>query len=154
MNHDDASMPAGPIDPEQAREVSIQFVSDRNRSLGRNVWLFRHEVYSTEADLTPAEFRALMLEAENKRKAKIARAVALDEQVKSMNEAKQLRKPILDDIKVLVWQRDRGQCVRCGSNRNLEFDHIIPVSMGGANTARNLQLLCEACNRAKGGSLI
>lgn len=52
-----------------------------------------------------------------------------------------------------VWRRDQGRCVRCGSNERLEFDHIIPFSMGGNNTARNIQLLCEKCNRAKGGQL-
>jgi 5-methylcytosine-specific restriction endonuclease McrA len=53
----------------------------------------------------------------------------------------------------LRQQRDEGRCTSCGGNQNLEFDHIIPLSMGGSNTARNLQLLCERCNRAKGGNL-
>jgi len=48
-----------------------------------------------------------------------------------------------------VWRRDNGRCVECGDKVNLEFDHIIPFSLGGSNTARNIQLLCEKCNRKK-----
>jgi 5-methylcytosine-specific restriction endonuclease McrA len=37
----------------------------------------------------------------------------------------------------------------CGSSEKLHFDHVIPVSRGGASTVANIQLLCGACNRAK-----
>jgi hypothetical protein len=63
------------------------------------------------------------------------------------------REPIPRDVQVFVWQRDQGKCVRCGSNANLEFDHIIPLSKGGANSARNIQLLCQTCNRSKGARI-
>ncbi|HXP86712.1 MAG TPA: HNH endonuclease signature motif containing protein [Bryobacteraceae bacterium] len=63
------------------------------------------------------------------------------------------RERIPDDVRLFVWQRDEGVCVRCGSNLNLEFDHIIPVTEGGSSTARNVQLLCETCNRKKGKSI-
>ena len=53
----------------------------------------------------------------------------------------------------MVWRRDEGKCVECGSNENLEFDHIIPHSKGGANTYRNIQLLCEYCNRSKSAKI-
>jgi uncharacterized membrane protein len=49
-----------------------------------------------------------------------------------------------------VWRRDEGGCVDCGSKERLEYDHIIPLSRGGANTARNIELRCEVCHRAKG----
>lgn len=64
------------------------------------------------------------------------------------NSSKKNRK-ISKAVKDRVWNRDGGKCVQCGSNENLEFDHIIPFSKGGANTYRNIQLLCEPCNRGK-----
>ncbi|HEY1561839.1 MAG TPA: HNH endonuclease [Caulobacteraceae bacterium] len=59
------------------------------------------------------------------------------------------RDPIPDDVKLLVWSRDGGACVRCGSRENLHFDHIIPVTKGGGKTAANIQVLCETCNLRK-----
>ena len=56
---------------------------------------------------------------------------------------------ISQKVKDLVWNRDGGKCVICSSNELLEFDHIIPFSKGGSNTYRNIQLLCENCNRKK-----
>jgi 5-methylcytosine-specific restriction endonuclease McrA len=71
----------------------------------------------------------------------------------SSQSSKPVRTGISKDAQNFVWKRDGGRCVECGSNENLEFDHIIPVSKGGSNTARNLQLLCEPCNRRKGASI-
>ena len=56
---------------------------------------------------------------------------------------------ISQKTKMYVWQRDGGKCVECGSKENLEYDHIIPFSKGGSNSDRNIQLLCESCNRSK-----
>ena len=56
---------------------------------------------------------------------------------------------ISQDVKIAVSARDGGRCRQCGQTENLHFDHIIPVSKGGANTVANIQLLCGPCNRAK-----
>ncbi|TMC46721.1 MAG: HNH endonuclease [Chloroflexi bacterium] len=60
------------------------------------------------------------------------------------------REPIPKSVRQYVWQRDQGRCVDCGSKEKLEYDHIIPVSKGGSNTERNIELRCERCNRSKG----
>lgn len=59
------------------------------------------------------------------------------------------RTPIPQQIKAEVWQRDGGRCVECGATEYLEYDHVIPRSRGGADTARNLQILCRRCNLKK-----
>lgn len=51
--------------------------------------------------------------------------------------------------KKLVFERDRGQCVKCGSRYKLEFDHIKPFSAGGESTFGNLRLLCFSCNQRR-----
>jgi len=66
----------------------------------------------------------------------------------------QSRNAISSDTKREVWRRDQGRCVKCGSRENLEYDHIIPVSKGGSNTARNIELLCQTCNRKKSAQIL
>lgn len=53
-------------------------------------------------------------------------------------------------VKVAVWRRDGGKCVRCGATDNLHFDHVIPYAKGGTSLrAENIQLLCARHNLAK-----
>lgn len=59
------------------------------------------------------------------------------------------RERISDTVKREVWRRDGGKCTKCENRYKLEYDHIIPISRGGSNTVRNLELLCEGCNRKK-----
>jgi hypothetical protein len=63
------------------------------------------------------------------------------------------KRSISQDVKIAVSARDGGRCRQCGSTHQLHFDHVIPISRGGANTVANIQLLCGACNRAKGAKL-
>ena len=69
------------------------------------------------------------------------------------NSAPKKSRKISQKVKDEVWKRDEGKCIECGSKENLEFDHIIPFSKGGANTYRNIQLLCESCNRSKSNKI-
>jgi hypothetical protein len=64
------------------------------------------------------------------------------------------RRPLSDKIRALVLVRDGGRCRRCGSARNLEVDHIVPLSRGGDSEDLNLQTLCRRCNRRKWKKLV
>ena len=53
-------------------------------------------------------------------------------------------------VKLEVWRRDGGKCVKCNVRDNLHFDHIIPYSKGGTSMdAKNIQLLCVRHNLEK-----
>lgn len=63
------------------------------------------------------------------------------------------RPPIPREIVDAVYKRDGGRCVYCGSTENLQLDHIIPFSKGGATSVENLQLLCQKCNLEKSNKI-
>jgi 5-methylcytosine-specific restriction endonuclease McrA len=53
-----------------------------------------------------------------------------------------------------VFERDDFRCLKCGSRRNLNADHIHPESKGGPTTLENLQTLCRGCNSRKGARVV
>jgi 5-methylcytosine-specific restriction endonuclease McrA len=65
-----------------------------------------------------------------------------------------VRQAIPTDVKRAVWERDGGRCVFCDSDQDLEFDHDVPFSKGGSNSANNIQLLCRTCNRKKSAKIM
>ena len=60
------------------------------------------------------------------------------------------RKIISEEIRNEIFERDEYRCVNCGSNKNLQLDHIIPFSHGGKTVSENLRTLCKKCNLSKG----
>jgi 5-methylcytosine-specific restriction endonuclease McrA len=117
---------------------------------GRRWWWFRDRFYWEDDELTSADVMALVLERERRKQRKLERAHAAMYQA---SEAVPRRESIAREVKLAVWQRDGGRCRDCGSDFDLQYDHVIPLSMGGASSVQNLQLLCGDCNRAKGAAL-
>lgn len=66
---------------------------------------------------------------------------------------RKISRRILKEVRQRVWHRDGAKCVECGSRYRLHFDHVIPVAKGGDNTMENIQVLCRACNLAKGAKI-
>ncbi len=114
-------------------------------------WLFRGVFYWEDDGLTQPEVNALLVERGMLKERRVGRA--MDRAAAGRLGAARSRQAIPDDVKVAVWRRDSGHCVRCGSQEDLEYDHIIPHSKGGSDGVRNIQLMCQSCNRAKGAGI-
>jgi hypothetical protein len=123
----------------------------------RRWWSWREDFYWSTGQFAASDVRALLLERERRERRRLEHAhtmmrvedgLAVEERVGARQ-----RQPLSEDVKRFVFRRDEGICQTCGSRELLQFDHILPVAMGGSDEPENLQLLCADCNRAKGGTL-
>ena len=59
--------------------------------------------------------------------------------------------------KSIVWEKTGGRCIYCGAPlnpfRDLNIDHRIPLSCGGADSLDNMVPACQSCNLSKGNRL-
>lgn len=117
----------------------------------RTWWMFRGRFFWEDDGLGPDEVMALAHERERRRRRRIDRA--MDMMQAETGAAVPRREGLPEEVKREVFRRDGGRCVACGSNELLQFDHVIPVALGGSSTTANLQLLCAPCNRDKGAEL-
>ncbi len=116
----------------------------------RVLWYFHDSFYWDDDGLDSDDVKALVLQRERRLQQKLHTARSL---MRAEEAGRPTRTPIPSDLRRAVFERDGGCCVECGSNFNLQYDHILPVVRGGATTVENLQLLCSDCNRRKSDSL-
>jgi 5-methylcytosine-specific restriction endonuclease McrA len=118
----------------------------------RTYWRFADRWHTDDEGLAQADVHALLVTRAMRQEDRVNRARTIASQGRL--PAPSPRGAVPDDVKMLVWNRDAGQCRGCGDTSELQFDHIIPVSRGGAAVPENLQILCGPCNRRKGASLV
>lgn len=116
---------------------------------GRTYWVFEGRILWEDDELGADDVLALVRQRERRTQRTLERAHA----ALAGERAGQRRQPIPRAVRLAVFERDGGRCVECGSSFEIQYDHIIPVAMGGAGTVENLQILCAPCNQSKGASL-
>jgi hypothetical protein len=127
--------------------LPVELVRDGSRS----TWMFEGRFYSEDDDLTAEDVLALVRERERRARRRLERAHATLAQ--DGVHATPRRERIPAEVRQVVFERDGGRCVACGSDFDIQYDHVIPFSLGGASTVANLQVLCASCNQRKGATL-
>jgi 5-methylcytosine-specific restriction endonuclease McrA len=115
----------------------------------RTYWAYEGRVFWEDDELDAADVLALVRERQRRARRTLERAHA----ALAGEAVERRRDPIPRAVRLAVFERDGGRCVECGSSFEIQYDHVIPVALGGASTAANLQILCAPCNRAKGAAL-
>lgn len=136
----------------QQRQAQMQYPRLVTTINGRRYWQFENKFYWENEGLRSDEVYALLVTREQRRRQHIDRAQATVA-IASAPRGATVRQAIPDDLKQYIWTRDEGRCRACGSTMELQYDHIIPLKMGGSNNAENLQILCGPCNRSKSAGL-
>jgi 5-methylcytosine-specific restriction endonuclease McrA len=138
-------------DVAEYRQYAAQWPARVAKLEGRDYWTHAGRVFSDNERLTQEQVWALLVTRDQRQQRRVDRAVAAV--YRGGQPAEAVRGHISDEVKQFVWQRDKGRCRNCGATSELQFDHIIPVAMGGSGESENLQLLCGPCNRMKGAGL-
>ena len=136
--------PPGQVRPDTYRQLRAQrergdapvFVARARR---RQWWWWRDTFYWESGDCGPEDVAALLLMLERD-----------DEQGIEWELDARLAEPIPEDVKRLVYQRDGGRCLACGSDELIQYNRVVPWPMGGRNEPQNIRLLCAGCNRPHG----
>jgi 5-methylcytosine-specific restriction endonuclease McrA len=128
------------------QETPVWMMADGQRQL----WYFHDKFYWDSDKLTADDVKALVLRRERSLKQELDTAHSL---MRAEEAGRPTRSPIPTDLRRAVFERDGGKCVECESGFDIQYDHVLPVALGGATTVENLQLLCADCNRRKGAHL-
>jgi hypothetical protein len=114
------------------------------------LWAYRDCFYLDHDRLRPDEVKAVIDSREDRRWATVERAIGW---AVRRERGPEKPDPIPPEVRMTVFIRDGGRCVQCGQAASLEYDHLIPRSLGGAATEANIRLLCTPCNRQRGARL-
>lgn len=132
--------------------VKATFPNYRREMKGVDWGLFYNDYKTTVLDATDLEKRTSALMSDED----VTRKKGIYAYLLTGSERHLSIRTFNDKAKREAYERQDGKCAidTCGKAcdiAEMEADHINPWSKGGKTIASNCQMLCKACNRAKGG---
>jgi len=154
---DQQSQPVFLSDKEPFRDRSARLHSNELRFLG--VALYQNHFYCVETDsinqYSVKEASGLIMgksAAEEKDLKRIRREVKVVDQLSNRREDYTV--PLIPEaVQLVVYARDNGQCVQCGSKEKIQFDYVVPFAIEGSITTDHIHILCQVCQLRKPGNV-
>lgn len=131
------------------REHGVALVGAVGRE--RLWWAGGEDLFWADDDLAAEDVELLIWDRHRRLNERLHRLRKIRARDVRVDAARRERIPA--DVRQFVWRRDDGRCIFCGTEEDLQFDHVIPYSRGGANSVENIQILCGSCNRQKGDAI-
>lgn len=73
---------------------------------------------------------------------------------KQRRKARKLKNGIFDITNKEWTNIYSSNCIYCGSLKNIQADHVVPLARGGTHSLGNLVPACKTCNLSKGARTI
>ncbi len=139
---------------QEQQHTPVALLDDGHRTW----WWFEERIYWDDDALASDDVLALVRDRQRRRDRKLERAHAALTATEALTRidgvgSRAPRTAIPREVRRAVWERDGGRCVACGASFDLQYDHVIPLALGGADNVENLQILCAPCNQEKGAAI-
>jgi len=145
-----AAAPRPNVTPIAQDRFFIQFTTGREThdDLQYAHALLSHQIPPGDVEAVIARaLKALIREQEKRR-------FAATNQPRTSHRRRTSKRHIPAHVRRAVWERDRGQCTfvsstgqRCPARTLLQFDHIVPVALGGQATVEGIRIRCASHNQ-------
>ncbi len=137
---------------QAAKKLKAAGAARIGREDERVLWWTSSGLFWADPELSDEDVELLVWDRQRRQDSRLDRLRKIRARDEDVASARRERIP--GEVRAFVWERDAGRCVQCGSEDELQFDHVIPVAKGGGSSIDNIQILCGDCNRQKSDSIV
>jgi 5-methylcytosine-specific restriction endonuclease McrA len=135
--------------PQKYIEKQKRFYAENGDEVRRKRRVYHYEIYTDPDVRSRAVERSNQWAINNPERAKIGRSNARRQ--RRARETSSIGVHTSEDV-AEIYKAQRGKCAYCRKKLKSKYDvdHVVPISKGGSNDRKNLQITCPTCNRQKG----